>query len=93
MSVWKVCGSVGLVLSAFSAQAFNEPGNILRDFEFNDAESCWGVTSARRGQIESFEGLAEPLFYLQGKGAGSLHQSFDVEARTWRGMSCRSAIG
>lgn len=89
MSVWKVCGSVGLVLSAFSAQAFNEPGNILRDFEFNDAESCWGVTSARRGQIESFEGLAEPLFYLQGKGAGSLHQLFDVEARTWYVLSFR----
>ena len=72
------------------AFAFNEAGNVLKDFEFGDAAGCWRASSAMaRGQIESFEGLAQPLFYLQGKGAGTLHQSFDVEAKTWYVLTFR----
>ena len=86
--VRRALGFFALVLTA-SAWAFDEPGNLLKDFEFNDAAVSWGVRNPKRGQIESFEGLAEPLFYLEGKDDGRLHQTFGVETQTWYVLSFR----
>ena len=78
-----------LCTATMAVFGFDEPGNVLQDFEFNDAVQAWGAKKAQRGQIESFEGLAEPLYYLQGRGAESLHQTFCVETQTWYVLSFR----
>ncbi len=78
---------VGLLMA--EVFAFDEPGNVLRDFEFDDAARTWGAETARRGQIESFEGLADPLYYLEGEGGAHLHQSFSVATQTWYVLSFR----
>ena len=36
--------------------------------------------------IESFEGLAEPLYYLSGKSGGVLSQTVSVKPDTWYTM-------
>ena len=86
MKVGGVVLAGALLAEAF---AFDEPGNVLKDFEFNDAATCWRAAGTTRDRIEAFEGLAEPLFYLQGKGSGTLHQSFDVETNAWYVLSFR----
>jgi len=84
-----IAAAVAVGFAVTSAFSFDEPGNMLKDFEFNDAAQAWGAKNPVRGQVESFEGLAEPLYYLQGQGRGSLHQTFCVETQAWYLLSFR----
>ena len=66
--------------------AFDEPGNILKDFELKSPEVWNCKIPVERNVIESFEGLAEPLYYLSGKSGGVLSQTVNVKPNTWYTM-------
>lgn len=68
--------------------AFNEPRNLLKDFELNSPKEIWNCTRhVERKSIESFEGLADPLYYLAGKDGAVLKQTVAVKKNTWYTMS------
>ncbi len=68
--------------------AFDEPGNLLKDFEMNSPGEIWNIQiPVQRETIESFQGLADPLCYVSGRGRATAGQSVAVKPDTWYTMS------
>ena len=64
--------------------AFDEPGNLRKDFEMNSPGEIWNIQiPVQRETIESFQGLADPLCYVSGRGRATAGQSVAVKPDTW----------
>lgn len=62
----------------------NEPGNLLRDYEFETPAAVWGADAAalKRGRIESFRGVYAPLNYLVCSRRQTFRQTVEVETNS-----------